>query len=72
MAVKKKIDTGIEKFIDKGADVKASKEKDFKNVLVRLPINVLHRLDERIEKKPWMNRTQFIVEAIDDKLESNY
>jgi len=72
MAVKKKIDNTIKSFIDNGADVKASKDKDFKNVLIRIPTNVLNRLDERIEKKPWMNRTQFIVEAIDDKLESNY
>ena len=68
MTVKKKVSAEMENFIDKGADVKASKEKGFKNVLVRMPVGVLTELDEWIQKKPWLNRTQWIVQAIYQKL----
>ena len=71
MAVKKKISTSMEKFIDKGADVKASKDKGFKNILVRMPTGILTELNETIEKKPWLNRTQWIVEAIYERLNRN-
>lgn len=68
MAVKKKLASSIERFIDKGADVKGNKNKGFKNILIRIPINVLEQLDELIETKPWINRTQWVVEAIHIKL----
>lgn len=68
MTVKKKISPELERFIDKGADVKASKDKGFKNILVRMPTSVLTELDESLENKPWLNRTQWIVEAIHEKL----
>jgi hypothetical protein len=71
MAVKKKASPSIQRFIDKGADVKASKDKDFKNILVRIPRIILTELDERIEKRPWLNRTQWILEAIHEKLRAN-
>jgi hypothetical protein len=65
----KKIMTGsTEKSIDKRAEVKASKEKRFKNILIRIPIGVLTEVDEWIQKKPWLNRTQWIVQAIYKKL----
>jgi hypothetical protein len=68
MAVKKKMSTSMERFIDKGAPVKASKEKEFKNILVRMPASILTKLDEVLEKTPWVNRTQWIVEAIYERL----
>ena len=68
MAVKKKINQSLNSFIDKGADVKATKERGFKNVLIRIPQNFLTEIDEALEKKPWLTRTQWIVEAIHEKL----
>jgi hypothetical protein len=68
MTVKKKVNRYIRKFIDDGADVKDSKDKEFKNILIRVPISVLIQLAEAIEKKPWIYRTQWIVEAIHEKL----
>lgn len=68
MTVKKKVASSIEKFIDKGADVKAIKERGFKNVLIRIPENFLTDIEEALEKKPWLTRTQWIVEAIHEKL----
>lgn len=68
MAVKKKVNESINSFIDKGADVKASKKEGFKNILIRIPESVLSELDYVLEKKPWMARTQWIVEAIHEKL----
>lgn len=68
MTVRKKINPSIENFIDKGADVKASKEIGFKNILIRVPTGVLMEVDEWLLKKPWINRTQWIVQAIYEKL----
>lgn len=68
MAVKKKITPSVDSFIDKGADVKAKKEKGFKNILVRVPTKILDDLDNLLEQKPWLNRTQLIVESISEKL----
>lgn len=72
MAVKKKINTSMDKFIDKGAAVKASKEKEFRNILVRIPADILDELDAYlILNKPWVNRTQWIVEMIHEGLKRN-
>ena len=68
MAVKKKMNQSIENFIDKGADVKATKDKSFKNVLVRVPSEILKELDKSLDGKPWLSRTRWIVEAIHTKL----
>jgi hypothetical protein len=69
MSVKKNVKSpSIDSFIDKGADVKSSKDKNFKNVLIRIPKNILDKLDEAVESKQWLTRTQWIVEAIHDKL----
>jgi hypothetical protein len=70
MAVKKKVASSIESVIDKGASVKANGKERFKNILIRMPQGILNELDERIERKPWLNRTQWIVEAIHEKLKS--
>ena len=63
MVVKKKETPSVERFIDKGADVKATKYSDFKNILVRVPVAILNEIDARLSEKPWMNRTHWIVEA---------
>ena len=68
MVVKKKISPSIEEFIDKGAPVKASKDMDFKSVLIRIPTSILAELDERLKNKLRISRTQWIVEAIHEKL----
>ena len=68
MAVKKKVNASVESFIDKGADVKAKKEKGFKNILIRVPNKILEDLDNLLEQKPWLNRTQLIVESISEKI----
>ncbi len=68
MSVKKKLNSSVQRFIDKGADVKANEDKGFKNVLIRIPVDVLIQLAEAIERKPWLFRTQWIVEAIHEKL----
>lgn len=68
MAVKKKMNASVEKFIEQGASVKLVDEKAFKNVLIRIPYGLLLELDEWNTRKPWINRTQWIVEAIHEKL----
>ena len=68
MSVKKKITPSINNFIDNGAHVKANRDKSFKNILIRVPACILTDLDDWIEKKPWINRTQWIVESIYEKL----
>jgi len=71
MAVKKKVNRSIETFIDKGADVKSGKGKHFKNVLIRVPVDILNQLDDALSKKPWFTRTQWVVSAIHEKLNSD-
>jgi hypothetical protein len=69
MVVKKKINKETERFIDKGAEVKAIKEMEFKTVLIRIPMSILMELDAFLKrKKPWVNRTQWIIEALYGKL----
>jgi hypothetical protein len=70
MAVKKKLTIEMDQFIDKGAHVKSSKGKNFKNVLIRIPIHVLNQLDDAVSRKPWITRTQWVVNAIHEKLNS--
>lgn len=70
MAVKKRIVRSMENFIEKGADVKSNKGKNFKNVLIRVPTDILRRLDQAVGKKPWYTRTQWVVTAIHEKLNS--
>ena len=73
MVVKKKLIPSAKSFIDKGADVKPQREvKSFKNILVRIPVSTLNGLDYCVEKKPWMNRTQWILEAIHYKLKNEF
>jgi hypothetical protein len=68
MSVKKKVSDLIDSFIDKGADVKSRKDKSFKNVLIRIPTSILNQLDDSVGRTPWLTRTQWIVNAIHEKL----
>ncbi len=68
MEVKKKVRDSKGRFIDKAISLKIKKDKSFKNVLIRIPTSVLTELDTWVQKKPWINRTQLIVEAIHEKL----
>ena len=54
--------------IGKAIEDKPVKQKKFKNVLIRIPIDILNELDSLIEKKPWVNRTQWIIQVIHEKL----
>jgi hypothetical protein len=70
MTVKKKSYNSIENFIDKGAAVKSNNNKKFKNVLIRIPSEILSDLDTfLLFNRPWETRTQWIVEAIHEKLQ---
>jgi hypothetical protein len=69
MTVRKKVDNSLQKFIEKGASVKEGKDSDFKNILVRVPFSILMDLDESVRKKPWTTRTQWIIEAIYERLQ---
>ena len=68
MAVKKKILKNVSTFIEKGADVKAKKGSKFKNVLVRIPTEILEEISFLIKMKPELNRTLWIIEALREKL----
>lgn len=79
MTIKKKVE--IKEFIDdeksrldfisKGAAVKADKEKsgEYKDILIRVPNFILEHIAKDIEKKPWMNRTQWILDAVAAKID---
>lgn len=62
----------VDSFIDKGADVKTGRGKEFRNVLVRVPGDILADLDAYlVRNKPWLPRNQWIIEAVHDKLKSD-
>ena len=77
MSIKKKIENENseigrkhETFISKGGDVASDKKEanEFINILLRMPTDMLKTIDIFLKKKPWTTRTQWIVEAIHDKL----
>ena len=70
----KEIEKKHREFINKGGSVASDKKAkgDFTNVLIRVPVSILERVDRCVERKPWMNRTQWILEAIDKKLEEEF
>lgn len=71
MVVKKKLSRDVETFIDKGADVKSGKDKHFKKILIRVPTHILNQLDSAVSRKPWFTRTQWVVNVIHEKLNSD-
>ncbi len=48
---------------------KLTNKLHFKNVLIRTPISLLEQVDNLLREKPWMNRTQWLMEAIESKLD---
>ena len=57
----------MKSYIDKGKKAYVHKE-EFTSVLLRIPISRLEMVDDKVKEKPWMNRTQWIMEAIEAKL----
>lgn len=66
MTIKKK----IEQFINKGADVSADKKEEsgFTSILLRIPNSIVLKVNNEVEKKPWVKRTSWILDAINEKL----
>lgn len=62
----KAIERERESFISKGAkdSAYAKKKAEFTNVLIRLPTQMLEKIDER----RWSTRTSWIIQAIDAQL----
>lgn len=70
MAVKPRTEKEIEAFIEEGASVKSDKVvTPCSMIQLRTPICYLERIDECIRKEPHLNRTQWIMGAIVEKLE---
>lgn len=65
MAIRKKTERDV--FILKGGDV-PKKECEFKVVTLRLPIEILNKLDTVIKEKSWLTRNGWIVNAINEHL----
>jgi len=63
-----------DKFISNGGHVLSDKKGkiEFTNVLVRIPNFLLKELDDLVQQKPWLTRTQWIVEALHEKIKSDY
>ncbi len=79
MSIKKKVELSEKElerkraaFIAGGGDIALDKKQkiDFSNILIRVPNSILEQIDECIKKKPWMNRTQWLLEAAHEKLEN--
>lgn len=65
----KKID--IEKLITKGAAVKEDsieKDKKWTHICLRIPTEMVNKIDVAVEERIGVNRTGWILEAIHDKL----
>ncbi len=67
MVIKKSINN----FISKGGTSYSSHKGEFCNILLRIPNTVLDDLDKLLKEKPWINRTSWIIEAIDLRLKSD-
>lgn len=65
MAIRKK--TEREVFIMKGGDV-PKKDSEFKVLTLRLPKEILLKIDAIIKEKSWMTRNAWIVNAINEHL----
>ena len=66
MAIRKKTERDV--FILKGGDVPKKDDSEFKVVTLRLPIEILKKLDAVIKEKPWLTRNGWIVNAINEHL----
>lgn len=45
------------------------KNNDFREILLRVPNSLIQAISKDLEGKPWMNRTQWIMDAIAAKIE---
>jgi hypothetical protein len=68
MALKKTAPTIEGCVVGKEVDVGPLDKKDFTKILIRIPNILLIGLDLLLDEKPWLNRTQWIVDAIHQKL----
>lgn len=58
------------KSIDKGYKTYVHKVH-FTNVLFRIPVEILEKVDAKVKERPWTTRTQWIMEAIEVKLDED-
>jgi hypothetical protein len=58
------------KSIDKGRKDYVHK-KESTSVLFRIPISILEKVDAKVKERPWTTRTQWIMEAIEVKLDED-
>lgn len=65
MAIRKKSERDV--FILKGGDVPKN-DSQFKVVTLRLPKEILGKIDAIITEKSWMTRNAWIVNAINEQL----
>lgn len=81
MTIRKKIevsecesDNKMDEFISKGGKIARERKSkgNFFNVLTRIPIDMLEKVDFCVKNKSWMTRTQWFMEAINDKLEKEF
>lgn len=72
MTIKKRIDVSDierEKYISKGGDVSSDKlEVRFRNIQLRVPVEMLNRIHVTTKKRPWLTRTSWILDAMEGKL----
>lgn len=78
MAISRKIEISDEekeriRFIEKGGEVKGDKKEnsEFTNINLRIPKCMMESISKELEKRPWINRTQWILNAMAEKLETS-
>lgn len=68
MAVKKKSEREVEAFIMKGGGVAKKDDSEFKVITLRLPKDILDKVDVIIKENSWLTRNGWIVSAINKHL----
>lgn len=72
MAFMKKLDKiddkKIQKFIDKADKEPVEKKQEWKNILLRIRQDLLKDIDIQVENRIGMNRTAWILEAVQEKI----
>lgn len=73
MTIKRKAEIDRLNFISKGGAVSSDKKEkgEFRDVLLRVPNFILEHIAQDIEKRPWLNRTQWILDAVAEKIEAS-
>lgn len=81
MVVNKKIEKkgpigDVEAYISKGGHVQADMEQEpnentiWKSICLRVPLNLLEEMDEKVKQRAALTRTAWILEAIQQKLKA--